>query len=45
MTQYSSFMDFEEIKKKSKLLNNGLQPELTVIIPGKNALICNFSIY
>ena len=39
-------MDFKEIeKKKSKLINNGLQVELTVIIPGKNALICHFFIY
>ena len=47
MTQYSSFMDFEEIKKKkkSKLINNGLQAELTVIIHGKNSKICHFFIY
>ena len=47
MAQYSFYMDFEEIKKKkkSKLINNGLQAELTVIIPGKNALICHFFIY
>ena len=46
MAQYSFYMDFEEIKKKkSKLINNGLQAELTVIIPGKNALICHFFTY
>ena len=45
MTQYYSFMDFEEVKKKSKLINNGLQAELTIIIPGENALICHFFIY
>ena len=45
MTQYSFYMDFEEIKKKIKLINNGLQAELTIIIPGKNALICHFFTY
>ena len=45
MAQYSFYMDFEEIKKKSKLINNGLQAELNIIIPGKNALICHFFIY
>ena len=32
-------------RKKSKLINNGLQAELTVIIPGKNTLICHSFIY
>ena len=42
-------MDFKEIKKKkekkSKLINNGLQVEITVIISGKNVFICHFFIY
>jgi len=39
-------MDFEEIKKiNQNLINNGLQAQLTIIIPGKNAFICHFFIY
>ena len=43
-------MDFEEIKKKkkgkkAKLINNGLQAELTVIIPVKKMLLSAISLF